>query len=297
MTNIYDRLDLDALGIDKTKFRDKGKKSISLGIDLEEKACGFLQEKFIEEGNRPYFAKQFAQAISGDGNELMKMDAAKSSSLCSLLFFYNLADEDGRRLTIEGITYTRSFFEYKNKVYRNPSNMDVVLTNAEGDILFVECKFSEYFERDDSPTISATYFTDERSAGLMGYLVEQGILRKGKKDAYTAYYGGERIHATGLKQIVAHYVGIGHFLAGDYPKEQYGDDRDLIKDIPNKKVRFIEVLFDLGEELKNYKDASDALIAHISKPDQFLQSTTYQAILSENPQYKLDEMVKKYYRY
>ena len=86
MIDVYSKLGLDELGIDKTKFRDKDKQSISLGMRLEDNAVSFLQTKFIDKENYEYFESQFAQAISGDGNELIKMDAVKSSSLCSLLF-------------------------------------------------------------------------------------------------------------------------------------------------------------------------------------------------------------------
>ena len=139
--NIYDKLGLKELSIDENNFRDKAKTSLSLGMNLEDKAETFLCYKFIDKENQNHFKKQFKQAISGDGNELLKMDAVKSSSLCALLFFYNVGKDKEHQLIINGITYTKSFFEYKNKVYQKPSNMDVVLTNDDGDVLFIECKF------------------------------------------------------------------------------------------------------------------------------------------------------------
>lgn len=297
MIDVYSKLGLDELGIDKTKFRDKDKQSISLGMRLEDNAVSFLQTKFIDKENHEYFKSQFAQAISGDGNELIKMDAAKSSSLCSLLFFYNVQDKPGHQLTINGITYTKSYFEYKNNVYRNPSNMDVVLTNNNGDILFVECKFSEYLEH-DKPYISSTYFTNSKSSRLMNEMLDKKILNECKKDHYYALFDKKPIYTTGLKQIVAHYVGVNNFIKKNYCSGEYGDDRDSIKEIKDQKVRFIEVVFDLGDELSAYRKASDILIKDIiNNPEVFFTTKTYQEILEDNPDYKLDKNVKTYYKY
>ena len=294
--DIYSKLGLEELGIDKNNFRDKARTSISLGMNLEGNAAKFLCDRFIEEENREYFVKQFQQAISGDGNELLKMDAVKSSSLCSLLFFYNLNKSKEHQLEINGVKYTKSFFEYKNKVYRNPSNMDVVLTNDEGDILFVECKFSEYLEA-DKPEISSSYFTNEESKDVMNSLLNERMLIKRGEKRYSAVFNSKPVYATGLKQIVAHYIGINHFIARELYENNYGDDRDMIKHISNPRVRFIEVLFDFGEGLKDYRKASDYLINEIiKKPDIYKPSITYQEILNQNKDYKLDKNVLKFYK-
>ncbi len=79
---------------------------------------------------------------------------------------------------------------------------------------------------------------------------------------------------------------------------RYGDDRDTIKSIKNPRVRFIEVLFDFGEGLADYKEASDYLIEEIiNKPDVFKPLTTFKEIRKNNKNYKLDENVKKFYKY
>jgi len=294
------KLNLAALNIDEESFK--------LGMDLEGKARTFLTEKFIDKGNEVKFGKKFIQAISGNGQELLKMDSINSSSLCSLLFFYNVGEEEGHQLTINGITYTESFFEYKNKVYsgRAPSNMDVVLTNKDDDILFIECKFSEYLKH-DKPEISETYFTNDKSSKVMEALLENHILIKDNDKKYAAKHkkGGDDIYATGIKQIVSHYVGINHFIEKEYVSNQ-GVERNKLQKLKNPKVRFIEVLFDLGEEkeLPNYREAVNTLIHIIEVADEkkkkkakFLPSTTYQDLLAANPSYKLDQKVSEFYRY
>ena len=301
MINVYEKLDLEKLGIDKTKFRDKAKKSISLGMNLSDNAVAFLQNKFIDKCNWDYFCKQFNQAISGDGNELMKMDAAKSSSLCSLLFFYNVKDEDGHRLKIGDTVYTKSYFEYKNKVFGNPSNMDVVLVGKNEEkkdaILFIECKFSEYLEHDKA-YISSKYFNDPNALRIIEKMISEEILSQEKNNKFSAYYNGEAIYATGLKQIVSHYVGISNFKNKNFYSEKYNDDRDNIKNISSPIISFMEVLFDLGDDMKNYREASDFLIKNIiGEPKTFLASKTYQEILAENPSFKIDSKIKTYYKY
>ena len=132
----------------------------------------------------------------------------------------------------------------------------------------------------------------------MDSLIKERILIKHGEKWYSASYKSKSIYATGLKQIVAHYVGVNHFIAKDYYEKDYEDDRDMIKSIKNPRVRFIEVLFDFGEGLADYKEASDYLIEEIiNKPDVFKPLTTFKEIRKNNKDYKLDENVKKFYKY
>lgn len=138
----------------KTKLRDisfEGKKELNdfykkmwgnnnleLDVTKKESSCEFsLLEKSIsktlisnfEISNKNLFNLKLEQAISGDGSEDNKITNLRSSSLCSLLFFYNVSKDDKLDLELNGdiCTFETSIFEFKNKVIKKPSNMDVVL--------------------------------------------------------------------------------------------------------------------------------------------------------------------------
>ena len=93
-------------------------------------------------GDEDNFSEKFKEATGGRGNEGRKIMTLHSSSLLSLLCFYNVTDKHPLILSLadgnEKKSFTESLFEVQNDVtyaYRNndskfksnPSNMDVVL--------------------------------------------------------------------------------------------------------------------------------------------------------------------------
>ena len=122
----------------------------------EEDVCRARLAKIFKIANNDLFKQKFGQSISGSGQELKRIATVHSSSLCALLFFYNVSEVNPYIMEIEEEEYvfTYSCFEYQNKVIegRNPSNMDVVLVGTHKNtgmpvVFFVESKFSEYYER------------------------------------------------------------------------------------------------------------------------------------------------------
>ena len=97
----------------------------------------------------------FQEAVSGPGNEMERIRTLHSSALLPLLCFSQVSTK--RPLTYDGIKYVQAFFEVKNKVFYGPSSIDVVLKSEEGDILFLESKFTEYLEG-EKPKIKEKYF-------------------------------------------------------------------------------------------------------------------------------------------
>lgn len=136
----------------------------------------------IKEDKRNLFTKKTEQACSGSGEEALKITTMHSSSLCSLLCFYGVSeeneeDEEKNKLVLElgngenksKYEFTESYFEFQNEVIagRQPSNMDVVLIghlqNQENKnvVLFLESKFSEYLSASSSLEISMSYRKNE----------------------------------------------------------------------------------------------------------------------------------------
>lgn len=197
----------------------------NLPDDKKSKESGLVG--IFDIADRDRFSQKFMEACSGDGQEIDRITTLHSSSLCALLFFYNVSSENPLTLELDGndVTFTDSFFEYRNTVIedRNPSNMDVVLLGKQGDkkvILFLESKFSEYYQRvgktldiskaylDDQIVSSAIYDADDFDGSL-------GI------DRDTAHSNNdfricssERVYLEGIKQMISHYVGVYNFMTG-----------------------------------------------------------------------------------
>ena len=89
--------------------------------------------------------------MDGSGNELRsKAAAVHSSSMLGYNFFHWVSEK--YPLTIQGIKYTKVFFEVKMAVLKGtlPANMDILLVGEkEGkmQLLFLESKFLEFLEK------------------------------------------------------------------------------------------------------------------------------------------------------
>lgn len=131
--------------------------------------------KEIFDINSTRFDNKFYEACSGSGNEAKKICTIHSSSLCSLLFFFDISKDNPLKLLLndDTVIFENVYFEYKNKVIKSPSNVDVVLIgknqNSEDVVLFLESKFSEYFYPQRSYSISNSYRKEEQCKNYYEY--------------------------------------------------------------------------------------------------------------------------------
>lgn len=223
--------------------------------------------------NKDIFAKKFQMACSGTGDELKKITTLHSSSLCALLFFFNV---DNKKLIIRSLSeyeFTESYFEFQNKVIRSPSNIDVVLLGkniktGKKVILFLESKFSEYITGTGKIEVSESYFKSDRySAPIYESIEKEESFNFNKKDGF---YNSKKYNE-GLKQMISHYYGIRYFMERDFFK----DNEDVYKNIREygaEEIILGEILFDnfaknsgLTEKLNNYKDDYSKLAGIINK--------------------------------
>ena len=221
--------------------------------------------------NKDTFAKKFQMACSGSGDELKKITTLHSSSLCALLFFFNV---DNKKLVIKSLSeyeFTESYFEFKNKVIGYPSNIDVVLLGNNKEtgkkvILLLESKFSEYITGTGKIEVSESYFkSDCCSAPIYNCIEKEKSFDFNKKDGF---YNSEKYNE-GLKQMISHYYGIRNFM------KKPADNEDVYKNIRDYEAEEIilgEILFDnfakdnkLEDKLKNYKDDYSKLAEIINK--------------------------------
>lgn len=269
--------------------------------------------------NKETFAKKFQMACSGTGDELKKITTLHSSSLCALLFFFNV-DNKKLVITIPSLgeyEFTESYFEFQNKVIRSHSNIDVVLLGkniktGKKVILFLESKFSEYITGTGKKEVSRSYF----KSGCYSAPIYESIEEKEESFDFNKENGfnNSEKYNEGLKQMISHYYGIRRFMK----REFVDDNENVYKNIRDYKAEEIilgEILFDnfaknnkLEEKLKDYKKAYSKLAKIINeeykkdetKPENIefkvLEKSLSYSELSELEEYISDfPKIKKFY--
>ena len=288
----YSALNADILGLSMKNYyyRGKGKDSIGFRIDVSNDVSRFFAETFALP-NKESFIRCFKQSIGGDGGELAKNNALHSSSLCALLMFYNIDENRKFSIDIDGRKheYDRVYFEIKNKVIKNPSNIDVVLVNSkQNEILFVECKFSEYLSK-SKHELGEGYLTNE----------------KYKKIFEEIGYDDMPVFQYGIKQLVAHYIGISHFINGYTQREINGfyHGEDFGRCEVYKKynhIAFLEVVFKLDyPEYKTYLEETEKTFEVLKKKTSdicMLGTKTYQELFIGDNLKIVPDLVREFYR-
>lgn len=286
-----------------------------------EDICRDRLAEIFKISNMSLFKLKFSESISGSGQELKRISTVHSSSLCALLFFYNVSEENPYILKICGNEYafTYSFFEYQNTVIegRNPSNMDVVLVGNNKNtgkpvILFVESKFSEYYERTGTQLeVAKEYLNNKYSEPIyknngllkMGFhIIEEG----GKNFIITS---DDICYVEGIKQMISHYVGVRNFVDNPSPKDKViaeaafnGAEIMLGEILFTKGIG--QILIDNGKSsLDSYKEKYK-ILAGIMNKQLFIDGKSNKIkvlsdVLSysifENSSFIKEEQIKKFY--
>jgi len=153
---------------------------------ISQKSYSFVEDiknVFYPDG-KGFKEEKYQEAIGGSGDEATKNKILHSSSLCAFLFFSGIDEE--HPLTIDGISYTEVYFEYKNQVispHYGPSNIDVLLVhrdeqNHSNCLLFLESKFSEYYLETGQAEVSPAYCGDKID------VTSGAIMSRGKEKDY-----------------------------------------------------------------------------------------------------------------
>ena len=225
--------------------------------------------------NKETFAKKFQMACSGTGDELKKITTLHSSSLCALLFFFNV---DNKKLVITipslgDYEFTESYFEFKNKVIGYPSNIDVVLlgkniNTGKNVIFFLESKFSEYITGTKKMKVGKSYFKSGcYSFPIYEYIANNNIFNFNKEKGFC----DSEKYNEGLKQMISHYYGIRRFM-----NHEFVDDNENvytnIREYGAEEIILGEILFDnfatssdLEKKLNKYKDGYSELAKIINE--------------------------------
>lgn len=208
------------------------------------------------------FKEKYRQAVSGSGKEYRRIATLLSSSLCALLHFYNVTDDNPLTLqftvgindTQMSVTCTDSIFEYKSPVIAGPSNMDIVLSGKDDrtgkdTLVFLESKFSEYITYTSSKfTLRSGYLDNEFSGKIYrDCLSNLGLemTNVSENEAELRASDGKPFYIGGIKQMISHYVGMRNMLKDSF-YEGSNTDKGIVREKINSGAEIIlgEILFD-----------------------------------------------------
>lgn len=192
--------------------------------------------------------------LNGDGNELAaKACAVHSSSMLGYNFFHWVKDNPVIiRWGDIDICYDKVLFEVKMRVLKgrsNPANMDIVLTNAIGDYLFIESKFLEYtntkkFKIADAYTLERRYWVEEENINERWSNYVASLVNKDKTNCLDVSMKSQ--YWEGIKQEISHMIAITNWLNG----HGIGKDNNIIYKGGN--IRFINLVFDPNHSFDEY---------------------------------------------
>lgn len=199
--------------------------------------------------NPELFKSKYCEAISGDGQEWRRITTLHSSSLVTLLCFYNVTPE--HPLSFLNYTFTESFFEVKTLVpCSRPSNMDIVLRGKDATgrkvVLFLESKFSEYLESGKCKGISSdVYSVTYKELNLFDKPIEP---LKFENDGANITISSDKnyYYCDGIKQMISHYIGVSNYSA---EKEKALNSHARFKSSKDEDVILGEILFQLPKEV------------------------------------------------
>ena len=297
------------------------------GLDYKNKFDTIIQylKRIFEINNNDEseaFDRAINQVCSGSGNEAEKITILRSSSLCCLLNFYNVEKVPIKINCGNGeIEFNKAFFEVKNPVLNNPSNIDVVLISKDKKtVLFLESKYAEYY-LDNGPLDISTEYLNNIEIGQKFYT--QNILKRfnflimpgtnneilkftdsdGREkftvDSQINIDGKHKSYVGGIKQMVSHYIGINNFLKAEKRVIKNEKTKEELK-LPNDTKFYLgEIVFDFPPEteitayLTDYEEKYKILQEVLSqnKKINFLPKILHYSEYKN----RLNEVIKKFY--
>lgn len=295
---------LDGLEIEKSIWKDNIKSERSLRFSTKDSKQPYDLIKSFHL-NPKSFPDKFSKAIEGDGQEHRRIRTLHSSSLISLLCFYNVSETNPLCISIDGhdIEFTESSFEERNWIGNDEdgkphnSNMDVLLIGRnkitdKKAVLFLESKFSEYLSWGKHTGISNSVYWDTYDK-LFRYLELMGLkyepMKNNKQYSELVSIKGRTNHyASGIKQMISHFMGVSN-VTKEYNNYDIYLGTILYRfpetvDPNNKKFNDYTGLYDiLTEGLNSISESKFKVIG---------QCLTYQDVFKS---YDLDSAVRAFY--
>ncbi len=204
----------------------------------------------IPKDKRKRFYDAFRIVTEGQGNELGKINSLKSSSLLSLLTFYPLFDNEDQNkgIIINDKKYYKCFFEVRNRVIKLPSCIDVVLVSKDGELLFLESKFSEYVDGAANSIDLKKGYVDLYTRYITTDVLSPLKISNEQNKTLLSAAPGEMRYIEGIKQSISHLIGLirgpQFCKQGYYPKSYFKSYQDAYES--STKLIYGTIIFDLG---------------------------------------------------
>ena len=182
-----------------------------------------------------------------------------SSALLAFLAFYKVSEKF--HINIDGVDYTKRFFEVKNKCIRTPSQVDVTLVSSDWEnVLYLESKFTETLEASfETKDISGAYRWKNKFGVKIydkdSFTKHTGLMLKGNKDKpfKIAVRGDESdTYLEGIKQMISHYIGM---LRGSNGKNKKDFEDNIRK---AKKINLASIVYEFPN-IPNFEENGDSL--------------------------------------
>lgn len=291
--------------------RKKSENSFQFVCDSRSKSETLIEIFGIPSERKELFRQKFKEAISGDGQEVRRINRLGSSSLLALLCFYSVSDKNRLNIKLNGqeCSFYDVHFECRNHIDKDGdkcSNIDVLLLGRDSDenpiALFLESKFSECFARCQKlDGISNSYrdlydrFQLEDGWEFLKYEKSD----KSDNELQIASRDGKAHYCQGIKQMISHYRGLETICSSYNRQTQYGDAEHKIEG----DIYLGTIVYDFGEDeyLKDYTHLYEELVDHFPKQNNITlveELLTYNYIFGEtgaNNRFTLDNKIGQFY--
>jgi len=206
--------------------------------DSYDEKLSLLKEVF--DISNPRFDIKFKEAVFGKGNELNEITVMHSSSLCALLCFYKVSEDNPLTISINGeiIIFDDVYFEVDNSIFgptERPSSVDVVLiSKSQKVILFLESKFSEFINNSNNG------FSGKYRNEFIQTLHLDNIYSLDNENLKLIPPEKENHYVDGMKQLLCHYMGLKNFI------NKQPSSNSIVDEYRNKnyKVYLSEIWFE-----------------------------------------------------
>ena len=298
--------------IDNKKFK----------MTLEQRKCScpkMFFEKLFDLKENEINCNYYSMVVSGEGGEDKKIDTYYSSSLQSLLFFYGVSDTNP--IIYDKVKYTKVFFEWKNKVIKLPSSIDVVLVDETGkNALFIESKLYEVIRdsnKEGNCVVGSSYLNNEEKNGYNKKLslteddykkigIDPTKLDEKKRSIIKPIVKDYYVYSYGIKQMLSHIIGLLNFNP-KYDKNAY-----VLPVKENVNISFLTIINEMNgasineddeDRNKHFMNHYNKVIELLKDKEQvkgkinLLECTTYQDFYGKVKEkgFKVPGKVIKYY--
>ncbi len=283
----------DGFSKNSLSFNDKASIASSFGLPLEES-----------------FSKHIENAES-------RICTLHSSALLPLLLFYQISPGNKLyvRIKSELIAFDDVRFEVPNKVFHSsfPSKIDVALiSHSQQTILYLESKFTEYLTGSSSEKIADAYVKTFSELGieLIDHRIEGNL------------FGNPIIYGDGIKQFVAHFIGV---CKGGTPRNEVEiyikkgyktylgeivykfNSKEATERYESYAILYSNIANILKNKLASSEKTGKGTVVEVQDFQEIIRNArdfeilpqllTYQDLLKDNEEFKLAETIKSFYKF